>query len=326
MLPFWNNIAFMYKIPNLKKYLALKYCLKSCQSSLGGCLLELEKLSKWVTFAHFCITFLQSPVKADSPALRPHSAAIPQQRNPPASQSLQRQSLPVAPTPQIPSSTATPIHSYQNITIPADPSSGAVLTNQSTEREAIVPKKPLALPKKLESSMNSTSVPKPLPEPNKTEPNKTSLAKAPIPAARPHPASSNSTAAAVPTPAPRPNRPTAASRPIQPGRALRASKKNPNFRTLPLNDRGSLRRAEKPADGKTVSWQNHPKMPSVVEESSSKPATTKVPIAPPKKPKNNVAADTKPLIHQTLAPVKEENARPSSVAEMRKLLELKNQR
>ena len=267
-------------------------------------------------------------MKADSPALRPHSAAIPQQRNPPASQSLQRQSLPAAPTPHGPSSTATPIHPYQNITIPAEPSSGAIITNQSTEREAIVPKKPVAVPKKPESNTNSAGVPKPLPEPTKPLPesNKTSLPKAPIPAARPHPTSSNSTTAAVPTPAPRPNRPTAPSRPIQPGRASRASKKNPNFRTLPLNDRGSLRRPEKPADGKTVSWQNQPKMPSVAEESSSKPTTTKVPIAPPKKPKNNVSTDTKPLLHQTLAPVKEENARPLSVAEMRKLLEQNNQR
>ena len=157
--------------------------------------------------------------------------------------------------------------------------------------------------------------------------------RAPIPAPRPP---KNPSSGEIPVAAPRPQRPAAPSknqfdRTIKPGRA---SKKNPNFRTLPLNDRGSLRRPEKQEsstnDSGTPCLPDNNGNSKVAEDKkingsvAKKPlAPPKPPIAPPKKSLQN-GCDEKPMLPKHLEPVKEE--RPSSVAEMRRLLEQKGQR
>ena len=142
--------------------------------------------------------------------------------------------------------------------------------------------------------------------------------KAPIPVPRKtKPQTSNG----APKPAPRLARPSEApeqfqQRELVPRRASRPSKKNPHFRTLPLNDRGSLKRLEKPKGGPTGEDNNA----NVEPTGSSGPR--KAPLIPANKPKPD--ATRKPLLPKHLKPVIEEGTAQGSVAEKRRLLEAKS--
>ena len=137
--------------------------------------------------------------------------------------------------------------------------------------------------------------------------------RAPIPVPRnAKPQASNG----APKPAPRKTKFPAAQEQFQnqqlrPGRA---SKKNPNFRTLPLNDRSSIKRFEKPKHERDGEDNN-----ANLEGSSAGNEPKKVPLLPTKKPKPEAAK--KPMLPKHLEVVGEEDTKRSSVAEMKRLLE-----
>lgn len=150
------------------------------------------------------------------------------------------------------------------------------------------------------------------------------VARAPVPVPRYDKVKpSNNT----PKPAPRPARPADAKqqfepREIVPGSASRTSKKNPNFRTLPLNDRGSLVKPGRPKvesdsgeNGVSFHRSNTKKDPKKLAFTHGK--KTKPVIHDPSK---------KPFLAKSLRQVDEEPTNQTSVAEMRRLLEQKNTR
>lgn len=149
------------------------------------------------------------------------------------------------------------------------------------------------------------------------------IVRAPVPVPRPGKQQGPNVS---PKPAPRPMKVSTEqaqvqpTRTIVPGRATRASKKNPNFRTLPLNDRGSIKRPEKPISEEEDSTDTG-SMPSGTNDTQKK-----VPIVPCKKPKPVVPQPTKkPLLPKSLKAVKDDDTKRSSVLEARRLLEQNNQ-
>eukprot|EP00795_Rhopilema_esculentum_P007618 gene7618-13430_t len=241
----------------------------------------------------------KSPVKADFPALQ------------------------AAPPP--PPSGCKPTLRIDSSSEYIEPSS---IGNERSNASKVCSKKPL-LPQK-KSNPDKVEI-------EKKNPSASNVAQGPIRAPIPAPRTPKiSNPGEIPVAAPRPQRPMAPprnqfDRTIKPGRA---SKKNPNFRTLPLNDRGSLRRPEKlessPNDSGTPCLPDNNGNSNVAEDKKIDGTVAKKPIAPPKPqmapPKKSLqnGDGEKPLLTKHLEPVKEE--RPTSVAEMRKLLEQKSQR
>ena len=243
-------------------------------------------------------------MKADSPALHPHSST----------QSHSYQNIPCSQRHSLPSPPYTSV-TKNNIFSESFTPEQATGANSDTKLNKPVPKpyvnldynnKPIAIQSGPSANKNPVS--------NEIRP--------PIPAPRsPKPPASNST----PKPAPRPTKPRAPreqfqERQIVPGRASRTSKKNPNFRTLPLNDRGSVRRTEKPKSGQDSGDDN-----VNTQAPCASTAQKKVPMVPVKKPKPEAAK--RPLLQKRNLEVveeKEEDTKRSQVAEMRRLLEKNN--
>ena len=258
------------------------------------------------SFIEYNSFLFQSAVKADSPALRPHNSILSQGYQDMNQSSSQRHSLPSPPYVSV---------VRDNVFSESSPSleqpSG---TNSDPKINKPVPKPYVNL------DYNNTPVGvQSGPSSNKSGPVNNEI-RPPIPAPRSvKPPASNG----VPKPAPRPTRPNPPQnqfqeRQIVPGRASRTSKKNPNFRTLPLNDRGSLRRVEKTKSGPDSGDDN-----ANTQVPFPSAAQKKVPLVPPaKKPKPDAAK--KPLLPKGKLDVVEEieeDTKRNQVAEMRRLLE-----
>jgi len=244
-----------------------------------------------------------SAVKAESPDLRHQSSGSVQSDENRQPAPSQRHSLPSPPTTSAAVNSTRPASSIQQQQQqPTDTNAKTKAMNSRPVPKPYVNLEYDSTPdfKQSDSSVATGSPP-------------TGGIRAPIPAPRnAKPQASNG----APKPAPRKAKFSAAqeqfqNRQLGPGRA---SKKNPNFRTLPLNDRSSIKRFEKPKNERDGEDNN-----ANLQGSSANSAPKKVPLLPTKKPKPEAAK--KPMVPKHLDVVEEEDTKRSSVAEMRRLLE-----